>query len=225
MKRNRILAVLLAVVILAGSFVVISTAAPSMDSSLVKTTYYDWEYFNPQGLVVMDGVTPVTYSADNEDFVFIPSLDELLTVETAAVRVIYKNQEIGSIVISVDHSYGKVEYLGAKDHGRRCKGCGKIDQAVPHQAEYVYDNDGNVVLNEYGEPKENWIPNDDGGMFVPQTECATCSVCGGQMKRNIEGTERFLFTFDFDNMTDLELEIIVYMQSILVTLIQALVSF
>lgn len=229
MRTKKLLAVLLAVVVLVGSLAVVSSAAPTMDTSLVKTTYYDWEYFNPQGLVVVDGVTPVTYSADNEDFVFIPSLDELLTVETEYVRVIYKNEEIGYILVTVEHSYGKIEYLGASGHGARCKGCGKVDIVEAHQAELcpVYDTDGNPTYDADGNPimKENWIPNDDGGMFVPQTECAKCSVCGGEMKRNIEGSEKFNFVFNFGNATKLELEVLTYLQKILVTLIQSLVSF
>lgn len=229
MRTKKLLAVLLAVVVLAGSLAVVSSAAPTMDTSLVKATYQDWEYFNPQGLVVVDGVTPVTYSADNEDFKFIPSVDELLTVETTYVRVIYKNEEIGIIPVTVEHSYGKIEYLGATGHGARCKGCGKVDVVEAHQAALtpVYDDNGNPMYDMQGNPimKEDWIPNDDGGFFVPQTECATCSVCGGEMKRNIAETEKFLSIFNFDGLTETENTIVVYMYTILVSLIQTLISF
>ena len=229
MKTRKILAVLLAVVVLVGSLAVVSSAAPTLDTKLVKTAYYDWEYFNPQGLVVMDGVTPVTYSADNEDFKFIPSLDELMTVETKAVRVIYKNEEIGTILVTVEHSFGDIEYLGATGHGARCKGCGKVDVVEAHQAELcpVYDEKGNPTYDADGNPimTENWIPNDDGGMFVPQTEHATCSICGGEMKRNIPETEGFMSMFDLDNLTPTETTIFTYVYMILVSLIQTLVSF
>ncbi len=216
MKTKRILAVLLACVLVAVSCFAV-TAAPSMDSSLVKTTYYDWEYFNPQGLVVMDGATPVTYSADNEDFVFIPSIDELLTVETESVRVIYKNEDIGKISVTVGHSFGDIENFGKQGHGHRCKGCGVIDAVEEHTAKCIIDSNGEL--------KEDWIPNDDGGFFVQQTETAICSVCEGEMTRYIEGSEKFSSIFDFGNMTDTELEIVGYIYQILVSLIQTLVSF
>ncbi len=225
MKTRKILAVLLAVVVLVGSLAVVSSAAPTFDATLVQTVYKDSEYFKPEGLIVMDGVTPVPYLSNEEDFVFIPALDELLTVETSYVRVIYKNEEIGIIPVTVSHSFGKIEYLSAKDHGARCKGCGIIDVAEAHQAEYAYDVDGNLILDERGNPKEDWIPNDDGGMFVPQTEHATCSVCGGEMKRYIDGSEKFNTIFNFGNITDTELEIVGYLQTILLTLVKALISF
>lgn len=229
MKTRKILAVLLAVVVLVGSLAVVSSAAPTIDTKLVKTAYYDWEYFNPQGLVVMDGVTPVTYSADNEDFKFIPSLDELMTVETKAVRVIYKNEEIGTILVTVEHSFGDIEYLGATGHGARCKGCGKVDVVEAHQAELcpVYDEKGNPTYDADGNPimTENWIPNDDGGLFVQQTEHATCSICGGEMKRSIPETEGFMNLFNPEGLTETESTIIGYIYSILVSLIQTLVSF
>lgn len=55
MRTKKALAVLLAVVMLAVPFAVMSYAAPAIVTNPVKTDYTDCEYFNPQGLVISDG--------------------------------------------------------------------------------------------------------------------------------------------------------------------------
>ncbi len=211
MRTKKAIAVLLAVVILAVPFAVSSYAAPAIVTDPIKTAYTDCEYFNPQGLVVQDGEDTIEYSPVDPDFTFVPALNEYLSVGTNSegadvnevfVEVYYKNRYAGSVKITVDHVLGEVTSLSEAGHGQYCLGCGKVHNYEEHD------------IPEY-------IPNDDGGLIIQQTETGTCTVCGEKVTRSIPGSETFLSIFGGE-MTEFEVEIISYFYMIAVTLIQAL---
>ncbi len=211
MRTKKAIAVLLAVVILAIPFAVVSFAAPAIVSAPIKTQYTDCEYFNPQGLVIFDGEKEVAYSPIDTDFAFSPALNEYLTVGvnadgedllTNTVEVYYKNRFVGTVEIEVSHVLGEITFLSEAGHGQYCLGCGKVHNYSEHN------------IPEY-------IPNDDGGLLLPQTETGKCLDCHGEVTRNIPGSEGFQFIFGGE-MTDLESTIIGYFYMIAVSLIQAL---
>ena len=211
MRTKKAIAVLLAVVILAIPFAVVSFAAPAIVSAPIKTQYTDCEYFNPQGLVVSYEGEEVAYSPVDTDFAFSPALNEYLTVATNSdgedvptnyVEVYYKNEFVGTVEIEVSHVLGEVTFLSEAGHGQYCLGCGKVHNYSEHNI-------------------PEFIPNDDGGLFIQQTETGKCLDCGGEVTRNIPGSEGFQFIFGGE-MTEFESEIIGYFYMIAVTLIQTL---
>ena len=214
MRTKKAIAVLLAVVILAMPFAVVSFAAdPTIAAQPIKTQYTDCEYFNPQGIVVEYEGEEIPYSPIDPDFAFSPALNEYLTVAvngdgedlpTNYVEVYYKNKFAGTVEIEVSHVLGEVTYLSEAGHGQYCLGCGKVHNYSEHN------------IPEY-------IPNDDGGLFLPQTETGKCDDCHGEVTRNIPGSEGFQFIFGGE-MTEFESEIIGYFYMIAVSLIQALVG-
>lgn len=211
MRTKKALAVLLAVVMLAVPFAVMSYAAPAIVTAPVKTDYTDCEYFNPQGLVISDGEKTIEYTPTDADFSFVPALNEYLSVAKTAdgedvnktyVEVYYKNEYVGSVEIFVNHVLGEVTFLGEAGHGQYCLGCGEVHNYEEH------------TIPEF-------IPNDDGGLFIQQTQTGVCEICKGEVTENIPGTEGFLSLFGGE-MTDFESEIIGYFYMIAVSLIQAL---
>lgn len=211
MRTKKAIAVLLAVVILAIPFAVVSYAAPAIVSAPDKTQYTDCEYFNPQGLVVSYNGEEVAYSPIDPDFAFSPALNEYLTVAvnsdgedmpTNTVEVYYKNQFAGTVTIEVSHVLGEITSLSEAGHGQYCLGCGKVHNYSAHD------------IPEY-------IPNDDGGLFIAQTETGKCLDCGASVTRSIPNSEGFLSIFGGE-MTEFEAEIIGYFYMIAVSLIQAI---
>ncbi|MBO5462513.1 MAG: hypothetical protein J6A49_04295 [Clostridia bacterium] len=211
MRTKKALAVLLAVVMLAVPFAVMSYAAPAIVTAPVKTVYTDCEYFNPQGLVISDGENTIEYTPTDADFSFVPALNEYLSVaknadgedvETTYVEVYYKNQYAGSVEITVNHVLGEVTNLGEAGHGQYCLGCGEVHNYEAH------------TIPEF-------IPNDDGGLFLPQTQTGVCEICKGEVTENIPDSENF-FSIIGTDMTAFELQIFLYLDMILVTLIQTL---
>lgn len=209
MRTKKAIAVLLAVVMLAVPLAVVSLAAPSGEITITagptKTEYTDFEYFNPQGLSVSVDGTTVDYSPLNADFTFLPALNEYLKVENEEVEVYYQNKYVGSVEITVNHVLGEITEMGEAGHGQYCLGCGAVFNFEAHDI-------------------PEFIPNDDGGLFLPQTRTGTCSVCDAKVTENIEGSEGFLYIFDLDNTTETEAGIIEYLYLILVTLVQTLVG-
>ena len=212
MRTKKALAVLLAVVMLAVPFAVMSYAAPAIVTNPIKTDYTDCEYFNPQGLVISDGEKTIEYTPTDADFSFVPALNEYLTVaelgsDGTFVEVYYKNEYVGSIKITVNHVLGEVTNLGKAGHGQYCLGCGEVHNYEEHSI-------------------PEFIPNDDGGLFIQQTQTGVCEICKGEITENIPGSEKFLSIFFDGNsgmpMTELESEIMLYFYSIVVSLVQAL---
>ena len=212
MRTKKAIAVLLAVVILAIPFAVVSYAAPAIVSAPDKTQYTDCEFFNPQGLVVSYNGTEVAYSPIDPDFAFSPALNEYLTVAvnsdgedvpTNTVEVYYKNQFAGTVTIEVSHVHsGELVSFSEAGHGYYCLGCAKV-----------------LDYSEHNIPE--FIPNDDGNIFIAQTETGKCLDCGAEVTQSIPGTEGFLSIFGGE-MTEFESTIIGYIYMIAVSLIQAL---
>lgn len=205
MKTKKALAVVLAVVMLVLPLAVSSLAASAISivSDPIKTTYNDSEHFNPQGLTVnVDGVD-VVYSPADEKFRFDPALNELLTVETTEVFVYYDNVIAGTVTITVGHIID--EKLTAIDngHGQYCLGCGSLHNFTEHNV-------------------PEWIPNDDGGIFVLQTETGYCSDCGAEVTRTIPGSSSFDSLFDVENGSELEITVLSVMRIVLLSLVQML---
>ena len=86
-----------------------------------------------------------------------------------------------------------------------CLGCGQLHEFEVHD------------VPEY-------IPNDDGGFFVLQTETGVCTVCNAEVTRTIPGSDTFLPTFGGGDLTGLEAEVIGYIYTFLVSLIQSFLS-
>lgn len=229
MKTRKALAVLLALVMLVVPFVVSSYAAPAATivTNADVTAYTDVEYFNPQGLVINDGTVDIVYTPSNKDFTFVPALNEILTVETTEINVFYKNVACGSIAVTVDHTLtGKLEHIG-NGHGEYCLGCGQLFNFERHTVDVAGDADSlsfdHVKFDDKFFDPAYIIPNDDGGLFVPQTQTGTCSVCGGKETINIPQSEKFLTIFG-NEMTGLETEILIYFYQIAVSLVQMLIG-
>ncbi len=215
MKTKKALAVLLAVVMLVLPLAVSSFAATAsaIISGPIKTAYTDSEYFNPIGIVIAtDAGTIVTYTTDDDKFRFDPALNELLSVNTdevgavipTEVAVYYDNAYVGSVEIVVNHVLGELTPMG-NGHGKFCLGCGTLHEFEDH------------VVSE-------WIPNNDGGIFVAQTQTGYCDICGASVTEKIPGSESFINLFDGNNLTELEATLISYINMILVPLIQMLTS-
>lgn len=229
MKAKRTLAVLLVAVMLLVPFSMLGFAAgESIISKPIKTAYTDNEYFNPQGLVISVNGKEITYSPTDTKFKFVPGLNEKLTTAipkipegssvvekdengydkyTANVDVYYNEVKIGTVNVDVAHVWGKVQYMDNNYHGRFCQGCGIVDELT-----FSVHN-----VKEY-------IPNDDGGLFIQQSESGECVDCGHLITRKIAGTEKFNSIFS-GNFSDLEAELLTYVSTILVGLIQFLTGF
>ena len=205
MKTKKALAAFLAVVMLVLPLAVSSFAATenAIVTNPAKTTYNDSEFFNPQGLTILVDGEEIMYSPTDENFGFDPALNEFLAVEDTEVFVYYNNAIVGIVPVTVDHILD--EKLTAIDngHGNYCIGCGKLHNFTVH----------NVT---------EWIPNDDGGIFLPQTETGFCTDCGAEVTQRIEDTESFGNLFDKTNATELELKIFSVIEALIVSLVQML---
>lgn len=215
MKAKKALAVLLVAVMLLVPFSFgASAAGEAIVKGPIKTAYTDCEYFNPQGLVITVDGKEIEYSPIDDNFKFVPALNEKLTVDTE-ITVYYKQIvdasttteiEIGKITVEVSHVWGETTYMDNNYHGRYCLGCGIVDEAT-FGAHNVAE----------------FIPNDDGGLFIDQTETGTCSDCNGEITQSIKGTHKFDSILT-GNMTETEATIVTWLNIILVSLVQMLVG-
>lgn len=216
MTMKKALAVLMVAVMLVASFSIVGSAAGtySIVEGPLKTAYTDCDYFNPQGITITDGTELIAYSPVDDKWAFDPALNELLSVGVDAdgndvleqeIEIFYDNQLVGSVVVSVDHVLGEIVFLGDAGHGQYCLGCGKVHNYDAHSI-------------------PEWIPNDDGGLFVAQTQTGTCEICKGKVTETIPGSEKFSTIFNPETMTETEAEIVGYIYNILVSLIQMLVG-
>ena len=227
MNAKKALAVLMVAVMLLVPFTfAVSAADEAIVSGPIKTAYTDNEYFNPQGLVITVDGKEIEYTPIDDKFTFVPGLNEKLTTAnaitdingtpvvdengyksyTADIAVYYDNVKVGSVTVVVSHIWGKTTYMDNNYHGNYCLGCGVVDE--------VTFKNHNV---------SNYIPNDDGGLFIQQTETGVCDDCHEEVTRSIPGTEKFDSILT-GNFTDTEVEIITYLKTILISLIQLLVG-
>ncbi len=206
MKTKKALAVILAVVMLVMPLAVSSFAATVSEiiTTPIKTAYNDSEYFNPQGLVIFVDDEEISYSPTDTNFRFDPALNELLTVEITEVVVYYNNVLVGTVPVTVKHILGELTAIN-HGHGNYCLGCGQLHNFENHTV-------------------DEWIPNDDGGIFIQQTQTGFCTICGAEVTESIPGTEKFITLFDEGALTELEGSIVAYIYMIAVSLIQMLVG-
>lgn len=227
MKAKRQIAVLLVAVMLLVPFVVsVCAAGETIISGPVKTVYNDNEYFNPQGIVISVDGEEIEYLPTDDNFKFVPGLDQKLTTQnvvldsngnaavdengyklhTADVAVYYNEVKIGVVTVAVSHVWGDTTYMDNNYHGNYCLGCGIVDE---------------LTLESHNVPE--YIPNDDGGLLIQQTETGKCDDCGHDITRAIAGSEKFDSIFT-GNYTETELTILTYIKLILVGLVQMLVG-
>ena len=210
MKTKKALAVLLAAIMLIVPLAVSSFAASTMAvvGGTLKTAYYDTEYFNPQGLVIIVDGAPVIYTPTDANFRFVPELDELLSVEDTEVTVIYNNQIVGTVPVTVEHKLGELVAIDT-GHGKYCLGCGELHEFEAH----VFDESA-------------WVPNDDGGIFSLQTMTNKCLTCGAVVTQSIPETDGFLDLFPIEEglLTDFEFEFVTTFYSIVGTLLQFILA-
>ena len=202
MTTKKAIAVILAVVMLVMPLAVSSIAAESATiiSNPVKTAYTDAEYFNPQGLTLLVGDNEIVYSPADTRFRFSPAINEFLTVDTTEVAVYFNNAYVGTVTIKVDHILGELTAI-SNGHGYYCLGCGSLHNFENHTV-------------------AEWIPNDDGGLLMQQTQTGKCTVCDASVTEKIPNSENFLYIFG--EMTTLEGTVILYIYTYLVSLIQAI---
>lgn len=216
MTMKKALAVLMVAVMLVASFSIVGSAAGTYTivTGPLKTAYTDCDYFNPQGIIITDGTDVIPYTPIDDKWTFQPALNELLTVGVTddgnevpekEIKVFYDNALVGTVTVNVEHILGEIVFLGEAGHGQYCLGCGKVHNYETHSI-------------------PEWIPNDDGGLFVAQTQTGTCEICNGKVTESIPGSEKFGNIFNPDTMTETESEIVFYVYSILVSLIQMLVG-
>ncbi len=227
MKAKRKIAVLLVAVMLLVPFVVsVCAAGETIVSGPIKTAYTDNEYFNPQGLVISVDGEEIEYTPIDEKFKFVPGLDEKLTTQnvvldsngnavvdetnhkayTADIAVYYNEVKVGTVTVSVSHVWGDTTYMDNNYHGNYCLGCGIVDE---------------VTFSKHN--VKEYIPNDDGGLLIQQTETGKCEDCGNDITRAIAGSEKFDSIFT-GNYTETEATILTYIKLILVGLVQLLVG-
>jgi hypothetical protein len=206
MKTKKALAVVLAVVMLVMPLAVSSFAADNgIEAAPLKTAYNDTEFFNAQGLSIVYEGEIIEYTPADSNFRFEPASNELLTVDTTEVAVYYNNRFIGMIPVTVEHQLGELTVID-HGHGYFCLGCGTLHNFENH-----------VV--------EEWIPNDDGGIFTLQTQTGVCTICNAEVTESIPGSEKFFYLFDTETegaLTELETTVLMYFYNIAVSLIQML---
>ncbi len=216
MTIKKAIAVLMVAVMLVVPFSIVSIAAGnySVVNGPDKTNYTDNDHFVAQGIVISDGTEEIVYSPTDDKWAFNPELNELLNVGIDAdgndtpeqyVEVYYDNKYVGTVTVYVEHILGDIVFVGQAGHGQYCLGCGKLHNFEAHSV-------------------PEWIPNDDGGLFIAQTQTGTCEICSGKVTETIPGSEKFGNVFNPETMTDTEAEIVGYIYSILVSLIQMLVG-
>ncbi len=112
MKTRKILAVLMAVVMLAGTFAVCASAAsdPYIISTPFTTLYAANEFFDPTGLVINNGLDGdnsknISYLENPNNFLFEPSLDTPLTEADTTIKVYYAETAFPVYVGSFDISF------------------------------------------------------------------------------------------------------------------------
>ena len=201
MKTNKILASVLAVLMLFSVFSVAAFAADetttekplkytfTLTSGPSKTQYYDYEKFDPNGIAVTitdtatgSTVETVYYSDDIAyRFTFSPSTSAYLRVENEAVGVTLDGQYVGETPVKVSHRYEPNTCLGKTMHGTKCFGCGDVPK--DSMGEHTFDDD-------------KWVPNDDGTFTRDNTESNFCTVCGYEITRDIDGTADYDIEFE-----------------------------
>lgn len=209
MKTMKIFSSVLAVLMLFSIVSVVAFAADetttetqlkytfTLTSGPSKTEYYDYEKFDPNGIVVTitDSTTGSTietvyYSDDIAyRFTFSPSSSAYLRVENQAVAVTLDGQYVGETPVNVSHRYEPNTCLGKTKHGTKCFGCGDVIKDT--MGEHTYDDSA-------------WVKNDDATFTRDETESNFCTVCGYEITRDIDSTAGYdIEFFEYQFLRDL----------------------
>lgn len=209
MKTKKILSSVLAVLMLLSVFSVVAFAADepttekplkytfTLTSGPSKTEYYDYEYFDPNGISIkitdattQSTVETVDYSDSNAyRFTFSPSASKLLRVENATVSVTLDGQFVAEVPVTVSHRYEPNTCLGKTMHGTKCFGCGDVPKDT--MGEHTFDDNA-------------WQPNGDSTFTRDETESNFCTVCGYEIKRDIDSTAGYdVEFFEYQFLRDL----------------------
>ena len=189
MKTKRLLATVLSVIMLLSVFSVVAFAedetttakyAFELTSAPTKTDYYDYERFDPSGLIVTvkdsTGTTVETvYYSDSiaYRFTFSPRASSVLSVDVTEISVTLDGQFVANVPVTVNHKLEEKTSLGSTKHGTKCFGCGYV---VPESMEeHTYDDAA-------------WTPNDESTFVRDNTESNFCLVCNHEIKREINGS-------------------------------------
>ena len=209
MKTMKIFSSVLAVLMLFSIVSVVAFAADetttetqlkytfTLTSGPSKTEYYDYEKFDPNGIVVAitDSTTGSTietvyYSDDIAyRFTFSPSSSAYLRVENQTVAVTLDGQYVGETPVNVSHRYEPNTCLGKTMHGTKCFGCGDVPKDT--MGEHTFDDNA-------------WQPNGDSTFTRDETESNFCTVCGYEITRDIDGTAGYdIEFFEYQFLRDL----------------------
>ena len=214
MKTKRFLATVLSVLMLLSVFSVIAFAADEtaqdkftfeLSSSPYKTEYYDYEKFEPDGIVVTvkdstgSVIETVYYSSDiSYRFTFSPKTSNILSVDVKEVSVTLDGQFVANIPVTVNHRLEENSSLGSTKHGTKCFGCGYVVPESMEEHIWKYSDD------------EEWERNEDSTFTRDETESNFCVDCNHEIKRDIDGSagydiEFFEYQFLRDLMSYLEI--------------------
>lgn len=191
MKTKRLLATVLSVVMLLSVFSVISLASGPYTFTLKqgpnKTEYYDYERFDPSGLVIeiTDStgavIETVNYSSSvGNRFSFSVNLTKKLTVDVTEVEVKLDGAVVANVPVTVQHKFEENTSLGSTKHGTKCFGCGYVDPDT--MEEHTYDDTA-------------WTPNNNSTFVRDNTESNFCLVCNHEITREIDGTAGYDIEF------------------------------
>ena len=204
MRTKKILASVLAVLMLCSVCSVLAFAAEetpteqplkytfTLTSGPTKTLYFDYEKFDPEGIIVTvtetatgNTVETVYYGEDTAyRFSFSPNPSKLLRVENDTVSVTLDGQLVEKVAVKVYHKYEEKVCLGKTSHGTKCFGCGDVPKDTLSEHEWKYSDD------------EAWEPNNDGTFTRDDTESNFCIVCGYEIKRDIDSTADYDVHFE-----------------------------
>lgn len=125
-----------------------------------------------------------------------PSKDEKLNVNVKEVIAYFDGVELAKLPVSVTHAWSssyvsittnKVTEGNPGYHAILCDGCGEAHDAQPHNPTPVLDENGDLVLDEDGNPV-CWTFNNDQSFLNNGTESSICSDCGAVLTRDTFGT-------------------------------------
>ena len=191
MKTKRLLATLLAVAMLLSVFSVAAFAVGPYTFALTqgpsKTEYYDYERFDPSGIVVTvtdstNAVVETVYYSNSvaNRFSFSVKTSKVLTVDVTEVEIYLDGALAGTVAVTVNHKYEENVSLGSTTHGTRCAGCGDV---IPDtMEEHTYDDTA-------------WTPNNNSTFVRDNTESNFCLVCNHEIVREIDGSAGYDIEF------------------------------
>lgn len=147
----------------------------------------------------------VTYAPQNAHmFTTVPSKSERIPVNTKEIVTFFSGVRLSSLAVSVSHDWSSSPVSITSDkysdnkpgyHAIVCNGCGENHTPQPHVPTYKVDDSGNVVLDENGNPVEDWKSNEDATFTGNGTASSTCQDCGATLTKDVLGSAQFNTAF------------------------------